>query len=501
MSSIFDDDKLLAELIKSAVDHEVKFNKNGQMAADPSVNVAYRNYLTLTQKLADQLKNVYFPKAPDSAVISTGTGKEAALGVPDLASLGNFLDFIVNNQITVDGKRVALGAGEQNPDPRQYLPVTAEQIKFMMETENQQGERSQFQADYYVSKDLLVKYVVSMLRDTNKQDQRSQQFIKAMLGARLQDINRVFKTNLTTDYKEPEKPIDDTKEVDRFPKIVESFTNFAQAGSEPLLYGDIKSLESLNAWFGKRGIGHKTEDQKTVTIRDQDFDLCGMINYMYGRATLLYQRRTAESGPVMQAYMNRMTDIAKQAGCELTQPGGGKGKGQSNQGGQPGQIDPQALMQLSTLHPFNSDVINFREIQLFTHKYAQLANRPNITQMASQVDASINDIKRDMNVANDTIMIAMLTDSNDLAPLKALTRLPVPFMDKLYTIIYTAGTMYQDFYNLARYQSQSNNGRIPDDVVNSIAQQVAEGGPWSTNMADINQMREDLQKDIRQRGR
>lgn len=500
MSFIYDNEKLLSDLIKSAVDHEVKFNKNGQLAADPTVNVEFRNYLTLTQKLAEQLRDKYFPKPSDTSVISTGTGKDAPMGVPDLASLGNFLDFIVNNQITVDGKRVAYGAGEQNPDPRQYLPVTAEQIKFMMETESQQGERGQFQADYYVSKDLLVKYVVSMLRDTSKQDDRSQQFIKAMLGARLQDINKVFRTNLTTDYKEPEKPIDDSKEVDRFPKTVENFKNLAQAGEIPLLYGDIKSLEALNGWLGKNGVGHKTEDQKIVTIRDQDFDLCSMINYMFGRATLLYQRRTVESGPTMQAYTKRMTDIAKQAGCELTQPGGKPG-GQQQQGGQQGQINPQALMQLATLRPFNADVINFREIQLFTHKYAELANRPDITRMSQQIDASITDAKGNMNVQNDQIMMSMLVDSNDLNPLKTLTRMPVPFMDKLYTIVYTAGTMYQDFYNAAKYQSESHNGRIPDDVVNSIAQQVAEGGPWSTNMADINQMREDLQDEIRSRGR
>jgi hypothetical protein len=499
MSFIYDNDKLLADLIKSAVDHEMKFNKKGQLAADPTVNVEFRNYLTLTQKLAEQLRDKYFPKASDSAVISTGTGKDAPMGVQDLASLGNFLDFIVNNQITVDGKRVALGANEPNPDPRQYLPVTAEQIKFMMETENQQGERGQFQADYYVSKDLLVKYVISMLRDTSKQDERSQQFIKAMLGARLQDINKVFRTNLTTDYKEPEKPIDNSKEVDRFPKVIENFKNYAQAGEVPLLYGDINSLETLNTWLGKNQIGHKTEDQKTVTIKDQDFDLCGIINYMYGRATLLYQRRTAESGPIMKAYIGKMTEIAKQAGCELSQPGKGQpGKEQPGQGGQ-GQINPQALIELSALRPFNADVINFREIQLFTHKYAQLA--PRLASMSQQIDTSINEAKQNMNVQNDQIMIGMLVDSNDLNPLKALTRMPVPFMDRLYTIIYTAGTMYQDFYNAARYQSESHNGRIPDDVVNQIAQQVAEGGPWSTNMADINQMREDLQDEIRSRGR
>lgn len=501
MSFIFNNEKLLADLIKSAVEHEVKFNKHGQVAADARINTEFRNYLSLTQKLTQQLRNKYFPKAPDSAVVATATGKDAPMGVPDLASLGNFLDFIVNNQITVDGKRVAYGAGEQNPDSRQYLPVTAEQIKFMMETETPQGDRTQFQADYYVSIELLKAFIISMLRDVSKQDERSQRFIKAMLGARLEDINRVFKTKLTTEYKEPEKVLPDTTEVDRFPKTVESFKNLSQPGEVPLLYGDIKSLETLNSWLGKNGIGHKTEDQKIVTFKDDAFDLCGMINYMYGRATLLYQRRTTESGPVMQAYVSRITDIAKQAGCELTAPGQKSEKGEKGEQGQGGatQISPQAIMELSTLRPFDSDVINFREIKLFVDKYTQLV--PRFNQMAQQINASIADAKRNMNVQNDQIMIAMLMDSNDLKPLKALTRMPVPLMDKLYTVIYNAGTMYQDFSNTAKYQAESKGGRIPDDVVNSIAQQVAESGPWSTNMADINQLREDLQKEIKQRGR
>jgi hypothetical protein len=490
MSSIFDNDKLLADLIKSAVDHEVKFNKHGQLAADPTVNVEFKNYLTLTQKLAEQLRSKYFPKPSDAPTVSTATGKDAPMGVPDLASLGNFLDFIVNNQITVDNKRVAYGAGEKNPDPLQYLPVTAEQIKFMVETVTQQGDRTQFQADYYVSIDLLKKYITSILKETSTKDEETQRFTKAMLSARLQDINRVFRTKLTTDYKEPVKPIDDNAEVDRFPKVVESFTNMAQAGDTPLLYKDIKSLESLNSWLGSKGIGHKTKDQKLVTIRDQDFDLCGIINYMYGRANLLYRRRTAESGPIMQTYMKQMEAIAGQADCKLTAPGGQSQPSGQQQGDGSGQVNPVALQQLLTLRPFNSEFINFHEIKIFVDSFAPVRNTKEAINAAQQIDSSIEKAKGMMNQPSDTIMLGMLVESATLEPLKALSRQPMPFMNLLFTIVQNAGAMYQEFVGIVK-------NVLPRVDSNSIAAQVYSGGPWSNNMADINQFRRRLMQEAR----
>ncbi len=485
MNSIFDDKKLLAELIKSAVDHEVKFNKHGQVAADARINTEWRNYLTLTQKLSNQLRNKYFPKAPDSAVVSTATGKDAALGVPELSSLGNFLDFIVNNQIMVDGKRVAYGAGEQNPDPRFWLPVTAEQVKFMMETQTAEGERTQFQADYYVNRDLLVKYITHILRENSKQDESTQRFTKTMLGARIEDINRVFKTKLTTDYKEPEKVLPDTTEVDRFPKTVENFKNLAQAGEVPLLYGDIKSIETLNGWLGKNGIGHKTGNQ-IVTIKDQDFDLCGMINYMFGRATLLYQRRTSESGPIMQAYMSKMTAIAKQASCELTQPGGKPGQ-QPGQG-QPGtgsQITPRALVGLATLRPFNTQHINFQELETFLTKYLEI--KPQVAPLVGQV-------RNAMQLANGVLKSpGMPLDTSNLnaQQVRLWTDQPLQLLNYLHTIISVAGGVYTDFVTECRNVLKDMRGG--DSILRSVEEQVTDGGPQKVNLWAIQRVMSTIQ--------
>src|SRR5579863_3281093 len=130
MSFIYDDKKLLDNLIKSAIDFEVKFNKNGQLAANPNVNMEYRNYLTLTQKLVDQLSQQVSPTTPNKDPNAPATllaAQNAPMKISDVVSLGNFFDYTIKNGITVDGQRPVYGANETGFDPKYWKPVDAEQ--------------------------------------------------------------------------------------------------------------------------------------------------------------------------------------------------------------------------------------------------------------------------------------------------------------------------------------------------------------------------------------
>lgn len=484
MSFIYDNKKLLADLIKSAVEHEVKFNKHGQVAADARINTEFRNYLSLTQKLSQQLRSKYFPKAPDSAVVTTATGKDAALGVPELSSLGNFLDFIVNNQIMVDGKRVAYGAGEQNPDSRFWLPVTAEQVKFMMETQTAEGERAQFQADYYVNRDLLIKYVTSILRENSKQDEATQRFTKTMLGARIEDINRVFKTKLTTNYKEPEKVLPDDTVLDNLPKDIDARNQFSQ-GNVPLTVGDLKSAMAFNGWLSGQGITINLSNRK-VAFNDPEFDRCIVVKILVARAKYKVDRAsTVEAKQAAIVYDQRARAIAAEINCDLgagTQPGQQPGQGQPGAGS---QITARSLIGLAALRPFNTERINFQELETFLDKYLQM--KPSVGPLVGQV-------KNAMQLANGILKSpgAPIQVGNMNAHEVGLwTTQPLQLLNYLYTIISVAGRVYTDFYTECQnvFRDMPNGASI----LRSVEEQIVDGGPQSVNLSAIRRVMSTVQ--------
>lgn len=492
MSFIYDDKKLLADLIKSAVDHEVKFNKHGQIAADPSVNAELRNYLTLTKKLADQLEQKYFPPPADAAAVSTGTGKDANLGVPELSSLGNFLDFIVNNQITVGGQRVAYGANEKNPDPRQWKPVTAEQVKFMMETQTAEGDRAQFQADYYVNPALLSTYINSMLRDNSKEDESTQRFTKTMLGARIQDVNRIFKTKLTTDYKEPEVQTGDDKEVDRLPKVLDPQHPLAKGSEISLFYKDIKSAEAFHAWLGASKIAIKVDETTSAAIGDEKFNQCVVLNVLGERAQSLSSLSTVESKAWSAAYLRQIVQIASQTNCQLT---GVSTNPAAGAGGRGGASDPAALYKLATLLPFNADEINTRDLKIFADMYARLFPDPKITALVQQANKAFQDV--DSNMLSPGAPIPMDETTLTTTGFKMFTQQPQILASNLYTCISVVGRLYELFV-INHRQEIADNKSMGAGVLQSVEQQIAPGGPQKTNLGDLLQLIKDLKADWEQ---
>jgi len=492
MSFIYDKN-LLAELIKSAIDHEVKFNKHGQLAADPNVNLEFRNYLTLTKKLADQLEQKYFPSGPGETVVTTGTGKEAQLGVPDLSSLGNFFDFMVNNQIMVDNKRIVYSANEQPPDPRLWKPVTAQQIKFMMETQNEQNERTQFQADYYVNRDLLVKYVNSILRDSSKEDDETQKFIKTMLGARLQDINRIFRTKLTTEYKEPEKVLPDNTVLDNTPKDMDPQTWFNR-GNIPLTIGDLKGGTAFNAWLSGNSISIKV-DNRQMMINHPEFDRCAIMRILNSRAKYNLDRATsAQAQQVATIYAQRIQALAGELKCDLSdkssqqQQQQQQGQGQGLSG-----ASPQILQQLSSLRPFNAQYISFPEIKKFIELYTKYANDADVTKTAADLNGYMEAFKSYLGMRGDTFQLTNI-DNNRFKSMLKNPSAARQAADLLYDIVVYAGQLYQRLVvSLQTVAQDAERAKYID--YRGMQQQVTPGGPQQTNVTDLNDLRQSLSRE------
>lgn len=410
MSFIYKDNSLISELITKAVEFESKFNKHGQLAADPTVNVEFRNYLNLAKKLADNLKQEFFPPAKDpNALADVGAAQAAGMTVADLNSLGNFFEFIARNQVTVDGKRIAYFGGENPPDKRVWLPVDAERSVLAMETMDQEGNRGPLQAEYYVSKDLLGKYIQTLAASASQEDAEAQRLIKVMLGNLVNRINRIFNTKFSTDYKAPEKTLPADTVMATFPQVLDPKMYNAD-GPVKLTWGDLTSPNTLRNWVHANKVGIKGKD-KTLTDADQDFDYCVVVNTIYGKATYLKSRSTSDDvEKTNDLFVKKITEI----GGKFTGPDGkactlgGSGGGGGGQGGQPGQkpnVSPQALAQVIQRLPFAVRDIDFGRIRLFFEGVKPLlAHVPQAATYMNDVEAEMTRFSSQIAARGDTVI-------------------------------------------------------------------------------------------------
>lgn len=469
MSLIYDNPWLVSELINSAIAHESKFNKLGQNAA------ASRDYFTLTKKLADRLIENYGPggnTAQEAYTHEVTADKEAPLTVPDMASFGNFLQFTATNGIKVGGQRVAYLPTERNPDPSKWWPVTAEQSEFMMETVDAEGHRQGRQADYYVNKDLLVKYIQYLLGQTNKMDEDTQRFAKTMLAARIQDINRVFRTKLTTDYKEelPEGTL-----VDNVPNPLDP-EHWEASGQTPLTIKDIKSSEALGDWVEHWKVAVKKGNQIVSSNDPRNFKLCDIISALAQRAK--GKLRTSASKAAADAYLRLIVQIGSQNSCDMSgvqtqqQPGAG---GQ----GQPG--DMATLQELIGEEVFDIDSIDLNKISMFADKYASWANRPDINALRDKIHASVS-VANNLLAAPGIIQVTNISreEFRNLCKNGAAAKM---LANALTTVVNYGGRIVLDLINVLK-----RNPAWGERAARNLLEQVSQGGPQQSNLSMLNQM-------------
>src|SRR5271170_1450788 len=122
MSFIYNDPKLIKQLIKSALDFEQKFVKKGQTApvsttpAPVDISALQDHIKQLQAQLRPPAKD---PNAP--ATVSSQGANDVSLDVTHLKNLGTLIAFLATNQIMVDGKRVAYAPNENVQDPSYQL--------------------------------------------------------------------------------------------------------------------------------------------------------------------------------------------------------------------------------------------------------------------------------------------------------------------------------------------------------------------------------------------
>ena len=461
MSFVYDT-KLLSELLKHGLDAELKLNKKAQMNAGKA-NVDYQNYLTLTGKLADQIRQIYAPTAGSASIVTSD--KDATLGIPELTTFGNFLNYTVANGVKVGGQRVAYSANDEAsiPDKSKWLPVDAEESHSLIEEANAHH-------DYYVNKDLMVTYINSMLQKTSNMDEDTKRLFKTMLGTIVQKVNQNFRTKLTTDYTAPVQTLPDETVVDG------SISNPLSAngrGNIQLTIADLKSPEDLNAWLEKNQISIK--DVQAAAFGEQGFNPCDAIKVLYDRAASMKNQATPKNKAAVAEYLRLITQIASQSKCNV-------GQGQQGQRGDsnvtPG--DDATLENFSKEDIFYASHIDLDKITEFVDDYAKWRNSPDMNSLRDAVLKNINNAKTNLLTAPGIISIGGM--SRDQFKMLAKpnkpgwpTDLSVTLANVLYDIIDYSSRMYQDLATMLERKGGASLAR-------PVLQALAGGGPVQSNL-------------------
>lgn len=354
MSFIYDDENLISQLLIQAIEFEKKLNKQAQVAPNAKTNVEFQNLLNLSDKLVDQLKSQFNPepKDPNASDIKASSGNGPKIA--DLNTLGNFLEYMVTNNVTVNNGRVVYAGSEEPPDKKVWLPINAERSVLAIESIDAEGKRTQLHADYYVHKDLIQRYLVNLSSQIPKADEETQKLMKALLGGLMETVNRIFRTKLTPDYKPPVEVFPDNTTLDNVPNPIIP----TGAGNVPLLVKDLKSIQTLNAWIEDHNMSLKDAKGNVMTIQ-KNYDRCAFINALHARATAMANSARPETQKAKEYYVKAMVQIASSVNCTL---GGGQS---ANQNAPAQKLSPQVMARIFTTLPFIDGAIDFNRITTF----------------------------------------------------------------------------------------------------------------------------------------
>jgi hypothetical protein len=194
MSFIYDDPKLINDLIKHALDFENKFLKKGQAGFDPGFLEPAKNLRELIGNLEKQI-------APGAEPVISHEG-DPSVQIPfrseNVESLGALVSFLATNKLTVNGQRIAYHLNE-DPKNENYQLYQLEPNAGLLEVE----DRSKVTQGFFANKDLLSAYLVSLQAEEAK---KPNDVLRVQLSKLIQEANRLLDTKINEQYKAPGAP-------------------------------------------------------------------------------------------------------------------------------------------------------------------------------------------------------------------------------------------------------------------------------------------------------
>jgi hypothetical protein len=464
MSFIYNDPKLIKQLVEHGLEFEKKFLKKGQTVPDPASPppdmAALQNHI---KQLQAQLRPP--AKDPNAPAVGSQSGNDVSLDVTHLKNLATLIAWLANNQIVMDGKRVAYAPNENVQDPSYQLY----KLEGVADTRDPKAQNIQY--NYRVNKDLLVAYVTSVQAHLA---QNPNPVLNVQLQNIIQQANDQLDANISSTYKEPAKTLTPDKVVDNVPQNIQTQeTN--EDGNIPLTFGDISSKTAFNAWIQKNNIFVDGKNWKTL-----QYDT--MLTALYKRAQDDKQRAKSDDAELTATvYVAQIPKLAQMFNVTLgvgTTPSTSSQEGQSGATAQP----LPGLEQLISALPLDTNQLYFGKVRDFINLYrstvlsstdpARKQQASTAMQQAEQYmqGATQNTIDNRINFNMDGLTASdLMSWSTPASPGQAVRSRGSAraLADYLEYTVRAVGTLINDLYN-AHYEQLSKNPQL----LQAIEQQV-----------------------------
>lgn len=362
MSFIFEDNNLLNKLLKVAD----RIKLADEVRINPESLVGYEAATRLLYKLQSDLGDENAPKA--GAPVGSESQlrpEDSKLMVANLRTLGDFINWISQNKITWDGKRIAWTPQERqaNPgDPDISNSWSFSSMSFDRD-DRRAFDRKVNTTEAYANKERLVNYL-TYLRDS--EDAKTKDVFRFMIGSLIGELNGYLRTKGepavdTSPKKEEDKRsiLDPNLIIDVFPSVfdpekpLENLNNHPFIGNKDeanwLQFKDIESSGAFSNWLRNRKVKiNKDGAASEVMALDTGVDPCMSIHAIYKRAFELsniskgddsliknYTKGVAAYLAAIQEY-GRAYIGADGKACAVTKPGSGTEPGKK----EPGKEEP-----------------------------------------------------------------------------------------------------------------------------------------------------------------
>lgn len=503
MSFIYDDPNLIELLIKSGLDFESKFAKQGQAApaAAPAGNQDFSNINTLITNLQTKMAPPAPAEDPNASkdpnapadISYQGAGQPGAKDPPltsaNLEGLGALVAWASSNGITVDGKRIAYDLNE-DPKDEDYQLYRLEPNAGLLEV----GDRSMVKQGYYANKDLLKKFIQWRQAAIAAKPVITE---KVQLNKLIGDANRLLGTNISSDYKKPEDSLPLNTEIDSLPAIIDG-KNPMINGYKKLFFKDIQSDTSLNAWIKEApSIELKVGDKQIPSYPpSQEFDLCVIVRVLWTRANvwsrsapsdkekskfLVYKRQMEKLAPSITGKNGRP--------CQLA--GSGAEPASGNQAG--GQMSADSINQIISTLPFATRDINFDRIKTFFRAVEPWMrnNEAANTHIAEVEDTLMQQAMTQMRVADGNIPLgesleqfaSRLIDSEKPGIYK--------FLITLNSILNGTRAVVENFYSARGQQINSINTAYQAKILGQIGSSPTSASTYQKNAEALRSLKAD----------
>lgn len=476
MSFIHDNPWLVNQLLEAAFDSEKKLSKQGQAApVKTQEQPAVSGLKSILTNLRDQITPGTGPND-----ISHETGG-ADVFSHNMDSMGDFVQWLASNGTKIGAQAIVYPGTQQRPSEEYgYFKIEpGTEIIVPIRTSDRTV------VGYWINPTALKNYLVSLQSDPKL---KNNVMFQVQLLKLIQDANKQLDLDVSEQYKEPEKALPDTTVADTTTQLLDP-TRWSGQGTIPLTLGDLKDSTTLNSWLSSKNIGLNIGGHSGgMMINHPEFDHCAVLKILNQRAAFNASRATsADAKAVAAAYAQKVKGIATEIQCDLGAGAQDPNAKSTQQGqGELGAASPQILQQLSSLRPFDANVVSFPEIKKFVDLYATYANNPMVTQQASNINQYMETAKTYLGI--DTIPLNNLNSGRFKAMLKNPSSGGASAAqiacNLLYDIVVYAGVLYQRLVtSLQTIAQDPERGKGID--YRGMQQQITPGGPQQTNVTTL----------------